>query len=502
MSPEVSHYQGDNRPLSAASVVAPETFILATRDTGYRDIASALAELVDNSVQAAATKILIAVDESRPATHSGFTVSVLDNGSGMAAETLRAALRFGGTNRFGSREGIGRFGMGLPNSSVSQARRLDVYSWQRPGRAYHTYLDVDAIARGEMVDIPIPQRSPLPAHVKKSCGPSGTLVVWSECDRLGRIRLPRIIAKLRQTLGRIYRKYLWRGLDIQVNAHRLISVDPLFVDSRAETNGGRPDGAPLRYEITTSVGRVSTVEVRFSELPLIEWAGLSDEEKRQRGIVGGGGASILRASREIDYGWYFMGKKRRENYDDWWRCEVSFSPELDELFGVTHNKQGINPDASLIALLGADLEPIARSLNARVRTAFQILKDKAASPSVTAASANDRFLPPPAAAVRRVNAGGLKYRLDNKPIAGPEFYSVHLRRGVVRVTMNSDHPFFWRVYRQLADDTDKAHRDVVERLLLAAARADLEAVTSGERRYVVRLRRAWGDALAAFLEVR
>ena len=68
MSPEVSHYQGDNRPLSAASVVAPETFILATRDTGYRDIASALAELVDNSVQAAATKILIAVDESRPAT--------------------------------------------------------------------------------------------------------------------------------------------------------------------------------------------------------------------------------------------------------------------------------------------------------------------------------------------------------------------------------------------------------------------------------------------------
>ena len=171
-------------------------------------------------------------------------------------------------------------------------------------------------------------------------------------------------------MGRIYRKYLWRGLDIQVNAHRLISVDPLFVDSRAETNGGRPYGAPLRYEITTSVGRVSTVEVRFSELPLIEWAGPSAEEKRQRGIVGRGGASILRAGREIDYGWYFMGKKRRENYDDWWRCEVSFSPVLDELFGVTHSKQGINPDASLIALLGADLEPIARSLNARVRTAF------------------------------------------------------------------------------------------------------------------------------------
>lgn len=492
----------DNRSAARSSVVAPETFILATRDTGYRDIASALAELVDNSVQAEATRILIAVGESRSATRSGFTVSVLDNGLGMARETLRAALRFGGTDRFGNRDGIGRFGMGLPNSSVSQARRLDVYSWQRPGRVYHAYLDVDAIACGEMEDIPLPQRLALPAEAKRDSGPSGTLVVWSECDRLGRMRMSIIVAKLRRHLGRIYRKYLWRGLDIQVNGHRLISVDPLFVDTRAEINGARTYGAPLRYEITTSDGRVSPVEVRFSELPLIEWAGLADEEKRQRGIVGGGGVSILRAGREIDSGWYFMGKKRRENYDDWWRCEVSFLPGLDELFGVTHNKQGINPDPSLIALLGADLEPIARSLNARVRTTFQIMKERVAAPSVTAASANDRFLPPPAAAVRRMNAGGLKYRLDNKPIAGPEFYSVQLRRGVVNVTMNSDHPFFSRVYRQLIDHSDKAHRDVVERLLLAAARADLEAATSGERECVVRLRRAWGDALAAFLEAR
>jgi hypothetical protein len=47
--------------------------------------------------------------------------------------------------------------------------------------------------------------------------------------------------------------------------------------------------------------------------------------------------------REIDKGWYFMGKKRQENYDDWWRCEVRFPPAIDELFGVTHSKQGISP---------------------------------------------------------------------------------------------------------------------------------------------------------------
>ena len=49
----------------------------------------------------------------------------------MDAETLTEALRFGGTTSFNSRKGLGRFGMGLPNASLSQARRVDVYTWQQ-----------------------------------------------------------------------------------------------------------------------------------------------------------------------------------------------------------------------------------------------------------------------------------------------------------------------------------------------------------------------------------
>src|SRR5262249_17337903 len=152
--------------------------------------------------------------------------------------------------------------------------RLDVYSWQRPGVAHHTYLDVDAIARGEMTDIPAPRRAVVPSELNKNCGPSGTLVVWSECDRIRRARMPAIVSKVRRRLGQIYRKYLWRGLDIRVNGHRLVSVDPLLIDSRAETKGGRLYGRPLCYEITTAGGFPSTVEVRFSELPLVEWSSL------------------------------------------------------------------------------------------------------------------------------------------------------------------------------------------------------------------------------------
>jgi len=69
-----------------------------------------------------------------------------------------------------------------------------------------------------------------------------------------------------------------------------------------------------------------------------------------------------------------MGAKRRENYDDWWRCEINFEPTLDELFGITNAKQGIKPRADLLTALECDLEPIARALNGRARQRFELVK--------------------------------------------------------------------------------------------------------------------------------
>src|SRR5207248_9151118 len=80
-------------------------------------------------------------------------VQVLDDGTGMTGPILKAALQFGGSSRFGHRQGTGRFGMGLPNSSVSQARRVDVYTKTRGKTTLWSYLDVDAIAAGQASSI-------------------------------------------------------------------------------------------------------------------------------------------------------------------------------------------------------------------------------------------------------------------------------------------------------------------------------------------------------------
>ena len=108
-------------------LVAIRSFIQATRDSGYKSTSAALAELVDNAFEAEASSVEIELVES-PVTGEK-RVIVTDNGGGMSPSTMQLALQFGGSTRFNSRRGAGRYGMGLPNSSLSQTRRVDVYRY-------------------------------------------------------------------------------------------------------------------------------------------------------------------------------------------------------------------------------------------------------------------------------------------------------------------------------------------------------------------------------------
>ena len=90
----------------------------ALRDSGYKDTDHALAELIDNSLDADARLVeVIVVDEpadprvayARARTHE---IAVADDGTGMDRTTLRRALRFGDGTRQ-TRTRIGRFGVGL-----------------------------------------------------------------------------------------------------------------------------------------------------------------------------------------------------------------------------------------------------------------------------------------------------------------------------------------------------------------------------------------------------
>jgi hypothetical protein len=147
-------------------IIPSELAIVAMRDSGYKNTAYAIAELIDNSQQAGATEIEVICLETEKLIEERKRsridrLAVIDNGQGMDAPTLRMALQFGNGTRLNDRSGIGRFGMGLPNASISQAGRVDVWSWQNgPDNAVHSYIDVDEIREGRQRYIPEPQHSP------------------------------------------------------------------------------------------------------------------------------------------------------------------------------------------------------------------------------------------------------------------------------------------------------------------------------------------------------
>lgn len=139
------------------------------RSSGYRDTAHALAELIDNAIQAgedtaSRTEVeVICIDEAPTGGRRQISrLAVYDNACGMNPSLLRKALQFGNGSRLekAQQKGIGKFGMGLPNSSISQCKRVDVWTWQK-GSVYHAYLDVQEIQDGKMTEVPEPRSSEL-----------------------------------------------------------------------------------------------------------------------------------------------------------------------------------------------------------------------------------------------------------------------------------------------------------------------------------------------------
>lgn len=507
-------------------IVQLQRFIQAIRDAGYRSTGAALSELIDNAFEAGAKNVRIEIAVKAENKEQVENIAVADDGCGMSAEVMEAALQFGGSSRFGSRRGTGRFGMGLPNSSVSQARRVDVYSWQRRGTPLWSFLDVDKVVGGTSKAIPRPVLKGLPDGYLPIASSHGTVVVWSQCDRLNPRRLPFLVQRLHREIGRIFRFALWQGRRITINGEEVRPHDPLFLREGSNLQGAHQYGPEMEYSVKVddSAGRpaISTVLVRFAELPIEEWHTLSNEEKRRQSISKNAGVSILRVGREIDYGWYFMGEKRKENYDDWWRCEVEFQPDLDDLFGVTHTKQGINPTEQITGLLAPDVEQIAHRLNSNVRRRFMRLKSHIEGPSERLASEKDALFEPPRRAVEDCRTsssqlgtrstpiplgstfklGGLKYRLVVKDLTSCDFFTSQLDGPRLTVTLNRLHPFFERICHPLSarGEIDAAAlRRRVELLVLAAARAEAGLETRLSRTAFQKFRSSWSDLLAAFL---
>ncbi len=349
-------------------IIPPELAVKAMRDSGYRNTAYALTELIDNSAQAKASLIeVICVERSEQVNGRDRRrikkLAVLDNGIGMTKDVLRKALQFGNGTHLDDRDGIGRFGMGLPNASISQCRRIEVWTWQNgPQNALYSYLDLDDIEARVMRSVPEPRHFPLPEEWKgrsKGVEEHGTLVLWSQFDE-HRLTWKTGDGTLRNTeplVGRMHRKSISDGnLNIRLLSFlndtetynvTVLPNDPLYLISPSSTPA--PFGNNAMFQrwgefdeefLINWNGGVHKVIVR------IAWARPETvpDDGTDRGATKYGkhaakntGVSIVRAGRELD-----LDPSWTNGYDPrerWWGVEVDFPPALDEVFGVTNNKQ-------------------------------------------------------------------------------------------------------------------------------------------------------------------
>lgn len=349
----------------------PDAAMRAMRDSRYRHEAHAIAELIDNSIDARASRVeLILLEEQKQAKVNRVwgvgRLAVVDDGHGMDPQTLVRALSFGGRTETSQSHRIGKYGVGLPTASASQCERVDIWTWQDSiDEPWHCFLDIRAVETGGSITLPRPDREPLPSDVRDQITPAGlntkqgTLVVWSEIDRI-KARPETIFDRIERDLGRIHRHFLIDGrLSIRLAAIRHGGVrtqrdlrpnDPLFLTANSATatpRGGDPMfasyGEPKYFTIDVD-GVEETVEVRYSMVKPIALGtqkGPPGSEPHGADAMRNAGVSIVREDRELllERSFVGAGARRDEPQHRWWGCEVRFTSGCDDLFGVDHNKQ-------------------------------------------------------------------------------------------------------------------------------------------------------------------
>ena len=363
-------------------IVSPKLTIEAMRDSGYKDTDHALAELIDNSVEAGADLVEIFAVETPPDPNQRFArsrvseIAVADNGEGMDATTLRRALKFGdGTRLDRSKRGIGRFGVGLPQSSISQCKRVEIWTWQNgPDNALYCYLDLDEIKASGQIEVPEPVRAAVPDRwrtvAENTAEPTGTLVVWSNLDRVRWSGGAKTLERTADLCGRIYRKFLI-GPENQTTINlKLVSDeteqlateheqtclpnDPLYLMTPSSTPEPFQDRPMFELynqrkwsvsvgdiegeiQVRCTMARPDSINEKKSENPWPKsyskagdapWGKHADRNK---------GVSIVRARRELELSTAWVNNYEPE--ERWWSAEVEFDPILDEIFGVVNNKQ-------------------------------------------------------------------------------------------------------------------------------------------------------------------
>jgi hypothetical protein len=304
----------------------------ALRELGYASV-RAIGDLVDNSINAKATNVLITIRQ----IGQSHIVDICDDGKGMDRDQLIEALRLGSETKHDQNKSLGKYGMGLKTASLAFARTIQVLTRKEKAVAYEGTLDLNTVARENRFVAKIEPANT--ARVLSTIGDRGTMVTLTNCDRLDDTNVSRLITKLRDYLGQTFRNFIKDGLVIKLSAgpkgktHIVPAIDPLMREHEL---------TEVRFNKEIDLGGKRTAHLTIVELP-----DLGPVEEVAANIVPqNSGFYIVRNRREI-MGAQTLGMYKHHHSYSHFRAELSFTGELDSDFHVDVTKSNVTPNDQL-----------------------------------------------------------------------------------------------------------------------------------------------------------
>lgn len=564
-----THSDEAKRQSEPVNLVLADKALLSLRASGH-DYCSAIGEVFDNSIQANANKVRLKLfiekkivgNNKKRKTSVVERVAIGDDGDGMDETVLQRSLQLGFSSRYDDRTGMGRFGVGAKLGGISTSRRIELWSRQSSEEPwFYTYIDLDEIEEKSMSQIPEPSPKELPKDCANLVGEYGTLVVWSKTDRLamretGSARQASTVeTELMHYTARTFRKFLDGGIQIHVGDRSVKPHDPLYLMTTTRFHEGKePDPSALvvideengefEWPVPRDPSRMAKVQVRMTLLPEDFRKHRGDggsELSKERRIHENEGISILRAGREIFFGYLkdvqpSIGKVK---IDRFWGAEISFPPELDECFHVRNVKKGAEPLNGLRDKLKDQIWKSVDTLRKQIRGTFDATdaakqkergvhneaedvasktKDRSPKPRAghdTPQEEKDQKIKDAAKKISEDNPereAEVEEEIRNRPFTllsegfpGSELFEIdHLGDSAI-VKLNMRHPFYREVYgpliakveTTLENDTPDSEKRLarmaqvgLDLLILSYARA--EGMRNDATEHYSDLRTSWG----------
>lgn len=461
-------FEKENNP-NAGRLVESMRFL------GYGNY-EAVADLVDNSIDAGASKIWI----NYKRLDKALQLSISDNGSGMDKATLDQAMRLGSMTERDLESDLGRFGMGLVTASLSIAKRCHLVTRGSEGTLSSAW-DVDEIVEQNAFVKHLEEAGPDEEAMLNEFVPkgTGTMILLTKCDNISNRSTTTFAEILRKHLGRVHRNFIRSGLEIYVNGAKTDALDPLQTSDK-NTKIVMDEAIPISLKDDDGNSVEASVQIKIALVP--------DESESALDVgksLKSQGFYVMRNDREIVAAEHLNLFTKHPDFNRM-RGEVTFPGTLDRFFGVEFTKRQVHLHEDLFTQLAAVLIPTCKTIKksevARRRTtqSGQAGEQHKKSEAVVSGKQQSLILPPSKPLPENAGrAEALEHTfhceftesaLGN---SGP-IYEASMMGSKMTITYNIEHPFYQKMVLDHVEG-DQRMVTVADHIVFAMATAELTA---------------------------